>query len=211
MNKYLKNLIILVIFLSFLEPFSILANSLEDPQIRIRNYVLPLGQTVNLDDQGDLKMTFVNLSSQEEEACPVKAELSIIDKGKTENIYICKKETKSLRTDRLIIQFLKSNPDNWAKFQITTKSFSSLKNPLPNEEKILVEDSVSQEIIEKLNIEEIEIELKDPDNLIYQIVGKRNVKLFGIIKTKITVRADIDAKTGSIENVKESWWKFLVW
>jgi hypothetical protein len=43
----------------------------------------------------------------------------------------------------------------------------------------------------------------------YEVKAEKQVKLFGFIKTKMHVQAQVDAETGNVTNIKKPWWAFL--
>ncbi|OYT36249.1 hypothetical protein B6U91_01655 [Candidatus Pacearchaeota archaeon ex4484_71] len=44
---------------------------------------------------------------------------------------------------------------------------------------------------------------------VYEIKRERSAKLFGILKRRMVVRAEVDAETGEVVKVKKAWWAFL--
>ena len=69
----------------------------------------------------------------------------------------------------------------------------------------MVKDKIRERLARELEDEEIEL---DEDG-IYQYRAKKQVKLFGFIRTRIRVRAEINAETGELVRIKNSWWAFL--
>jgi hypothetical protein len=53
------------------------------------------------------------------------------------------------------------------------------------------------------NYEEDETEVE------YEVSAKKEAKVFGFIKSKMKVKAYVDAETGEVTKVKKSWWSFL--
>ena len=65
-------------------------------------------------------------------------------------------------------------------------------------------DTASEKAIGTLKLKkDVEIELKDTGKPTYEVIGKKEVKVFGFIKT------EVNAETGNIEKTKKPWWSFL--
>ena len=68
----------------------------------------------------------------------------------------------------------------------------------------------SEKAIQTLELKkEIQIDLKDTGKLSYEVIGKKEVKLFGFIKKEMLVKTEISAETGAIEKTEKPWWSFL--
>ena len=69
----------------------------------------------------------------------------------------------------------------------------------------MVKDKVRERVEKELEDEEIEL----GEDGVYQYKAKKKVKLFGFIRTRTRVRAKINAETGELERIRNSWWAFL--
>lgn len=69
--------------------------------------------------------------------------------------------------------------------------------------------TASETAINQLKLKYAEIELKEVGKPIYEITGKKEVKIFGLFKKEMLVKTQIDAETGNIEKTKKPWWSFL--
>lgn len=78
----------------------------------------------------------------------------------------------------------------------------------------IMPNTASEKAIQKLGDLGFVIELKNvgtgTEKSRYVASGKKDVRIFGIIKAKMNVQADIDAKTGEVSNEVYPWWRFLV-
>ena len=71
-------------------------------------------------------------------------------------------------------------------------------------------DTASEKAIGTLKLKkDVEIELKDTGKPTYEVIGKKEVKLFGFIKTEMSIKVEVNAETGKIEKTKKPWWSFL--
>ncbi len=83
-------------------------------------------------------------------------------------------------------------------------------NTTKGRKEIKVMPSVASEVaITRLKLLGFKIELKDVGKPVYEVNGEQDVKVLGFMKTKMKVKAEIDAETGKV-NVKRPWWSFLV-
>jgi hypothetical protein len=73
----------------------------------------------------------------------------------------------------------------------------------------MLPDQVKEKIRERLSqeTEDEEIELNEDGD--YQYQGKKEAKLFGFIKVKEKVKAQVNAKTGEVIKLSKPWWSFL--
>jgi len=69
--------------------------------------------------------------------------------------------------------------------------------------------TVSNIAIKQLKLKNYKIELKDVGNLVYEIVGKKNVKIMGFIKVEMKIKSQVNAESGFIEKTEKPWWSFL--
>jgi len=88
------------------------------------------------------------------------------------------------------------------------KVYGTFKNNETKEVRILP-DQVKEKIRERLarELEGEEIEL-DEDG-VYQVQSRKRARLFGFIRVRERVRAEINSETGEIIRVRNSWWGFL--
>jgi len=79
----------------------------------------------------------------------------------------------------------------------------------------IMPDTASQVAIERLKLLGFTIEFKDvgkrgnDSEFVYDIEGEKEVKVLGFLKTRMKVKARINAENGEME-VKRPWWSFLV-
>ena len=59
------------------------------------------------------------------------------------------------------------------------------------------------------SIELKEVGKKEDIQLAYELQAQRHVKILGLFKAKIQVKAQIDAETGEVIQTKKPWWAFL--
>ena len=69
----------------------------------------------------------------------------------------------------------------------------------------MVKNRIRERVLRELEDEEIEL---DEDG-IYQYRARKRVKLFGFIRARTRVRAEINAETGELKKIRNSWWAFL--
>ncbi|MBN1274671.1 hypothetical protein JXA12_00055, partial [Candidatus Woesearchaeota archaeon] len=67
----------------------------------------------------------------------------------------------------------------------------------------------SETATSQLGLQDYEIELKDVGKPVYEITGKKDVRIIGFIKAKMVVKSQINAETGIIEETEKPWWSFL--
>jgi len=81
-----------------------------------------------------------------------------------------------------------------------------------NDKEIKIMPETASEIaIQKLNLKkEIQIELKDTGKSVYEIDGKKDVKLLGLVEIEMPVKVQVNIENGDVENVDKPWWSFLV-
>jgi hypothetical protein len=46
-------------------------------------------------------------------------------------------------------------------------------------------------------------------SLVYEMDTERTARVFGLLKTRMRVRAEVDAETGEVVRVRKPWWAFL--
>lgn len=81
-----------------------------------------------------------------------------------------------------------------------------------NEKEVkIMPDTVSEIAIAKLGTLNFKIELKDIGKLVYDISGKKQVKVLGFFRKEMVVKIQISADTGEVKKIKKPWWSFLVW
>jgi hypothetical protein len=89
-----------------------------------------------------------------------------------------------------------------------------------NAEVKVMPDTASETALERLRLKtcseenNCSIELKEVGKneemkLAYELKTERNSRVFGMFKTKMNVRAQVDAETGELLKVKKPWWAFL--
>ena len=69
----------------------------------------------------------------------------------------------------------------------------------------MVKDRVRERVARELEDEEIELD----EEGIYKFRARKKVKLFGFIRTRVRVRAEINSETGELLRIRNSWWAFL--
>lgn len=100
-----------------------------------------------------------------------------------------------------------------------TKLKISLSNGRNAEVKIMP-DTASEKAFERLRLKVCNeengctIELKqvgqgEEAKLAYEVQAERHAKLLGLFRTKLQVRAQIDAENGEVIQTKKPWWAFL--
>src|SRR3989344_761999 len=74
----------------------------------------------------------------------------------------------------------------------------------------IMPDTASEKAIATLELKkEVIIELKDTGKHIYEITGKKEVKILALFKTEMQVKTQIDAQTGNVDKTEKPWWGFL--
>ena len=97
-----------------------------------------------------------------------------------------------------------------------TKLYAGLSNGRHAEVKIMP-DTASERALERLRLklcENCSIELKETGKgeearLAYELRTQKKARLLGIFKTRMHVRAQVDAENGEVVQVKKPWWAFL--
>ena len=97
------------------------------------------------------------------------------------------------------------------------KNESKLKVNLSNGEERdvkILPDVASQNAIDVFKSRNITVELKEVGNgtnkeVVYQVDGEKEVKLFGFIKVQAKLKAMVDSDTGEVSDFKRPWWSFL--
>lgn len=116
-----------------------------------------------------------------------------IEKISEDSISIREKDTTIETSKKLIIEEKKL-------FMETAKGKKEIK---------IMPSTASEIAVNQLKLKYVEIELKEVGKPIYEITGKKEVKIFGLFKKEMTVKTYIDAETGDIEKTKKPWWSFL--
>ncbi len=89
-----------------------------------------------------------------------------------------------------------------------------------NAEVKIMPETASETALERLRLKvcneenDCKIELKqvgqgEQAKLAYEVQAERHAKLFGLFRTKLQVRAQIDAENGEVIQTKKPWWAFL--
>ena len=74
----------------------------------------------------------------------------------------------------------------------------------------IMPDTASEKAIATLELKkDVIIELKDTGKPIYEITGKKEVKILALFKTEMQVKTQIDAQTGNVDKTEKPWWSFL--
>jgi len=74
----------------------------------------------------------------------------------------------------------------------------------------IMPETASEKAIQTLELKkDTRIELKDTGKPTYEVSGKKEVKLFGFIKTEMPIKTEVNAETGNIEKTEKPWWSFL--
>ncbi|MBI4159503.1 hypothetical protein HY500_04590 [Candidatus Woesearchaeota archaeon] len=79
-----------------------------------------------------------------------------------------------------------------------------------NKEVKVMPSTASDIAINQLNLKSYEIELKDAGRPVYNVIGKRDIKILGLIKSEMKIQTRVSAETGDIETTEKPWWSFLV-
>jgi len=61
------------------------------------------------------------------------------------------------------------------------------------------------------SIELKEVRVRNENKAAYEIQAQRHARILGLFKTKMQVRAQIDAENGEIIKIKKPWWAFLAY
>ena len=69
----------------------------------------------------------------------------------------------------------------------------------------MVRDKIRERV--KRELEEEEIELDEEGT--YQYRARKRVRILGLFRARATVRAEINAETGELVRIRNSWWAFL--
>ena len=88
------------------------------------------------------------------------------------------------------------------------KVYGVFKNNNTKEIRVMP-DMVKNKIREKIARELEDEEIKLDEDGIYQYRARKKVKLFGFIRTRIRVSAEINSETGELVKIRNSWWGFL--
>jgi len=88
------------------------------------------------------------------------------------------------------------------------KVYGTFKNNETKEIRVLP-DQVREKIRERLarELEDEEIELDEEG--IYRYRAMKRARLFGFIRTRVSVRAEVNSETGELVRIRNSWWGFL--
>lgn len=74
-------------------------------------------------------------------------------------------------------------------------------------------DTASETAIQKLGDLGFKIELKDTGQLktapVYEASAKKDVRILGLFKARMTVKTEIDAQTGEAGKIIKPWWSFF--
>lgn len=72
-------------------------------------------------------------------------------------------------------------------------------------------DVASEKAIQTLRLRKdiASIQLKDTGKPIYEIVGRKDVRVLGMVKAEMPVKTEIDATNGEIEKTDKPWWSIL--
>ena len=95
------------------------------------------------------------------------------------------------------VTLYKSNKTLYGEFKNETKEVRVMPD--------MVKEKVRTRLARELEDEEIEL---DEDG-IYQYKARKKVKLLGLIRIKMRVRAEINSETGELVRIRNSWWAFL--
>ncbi|MBA7681588.1 hypothetical protein ES703_89928 [subsurface metagenome] len=69
----------------------------------------------------------------------------------------------------------------------------------------MVKDKVRERVARELENQTIEL---DEDG-VYQFRARKRARLFGFIRVRVKVRAEINSETGELVKIRNSWWAFL--
>ncbi len=110
--------------------------------------------------------------------------------------------------------------DTELEFENETGKVKVKRNDGNSTEVKVMPSTASEKAIEALSLnncveeEGCTIELKEvgegSDNkLVYDVESEKDVKIFGFIKTKMKVHAEVDAETGEVVKTSKTWWAFM--
>ena len=135
--------------------------------------------------------------------------ISVRDVG----VIVVKSETEVESGKEIIIEYQQSGKEGILPVEVKTSERLEYKDSmllLNNKEIKIMPDTASEIAISTLQLKkEIEIELKDTGKPIYEIIGNKEVKIFGLFKKEMSIKIEINAETGNIEKIKKPWWSFL--
>lgn len=195
------------------------------PKIGTSEVSLEIGQTIFLGDVEWIKLTLEDISKTcIEESCGEYAEIHLNVKDRNVTSKIIENGQYNLEGE-LLIYFL-GREENIGKFKviiqddkkeeikkIKTKEKVEIKNDriyVNNKEIKIMPNTASEKAIETLNLKkEVEIGLKDTGKPIYEIIGKKEAKIFGLFRKEMKVKIQINSDTGEIEKIEKPWWSFL--
>jgi len=101
--------------------------------------------------------------------------------------------------------------------QNRTRLYAEMSNGEHSEIKVMP-DRASETALERLRLkncgENCTIELKevglgDEAKMAYELKTQRSARILGLFRTRMEVRAQVDADTGEIVRVRKPWWAFL--
>ena len=78
-----------------------------------------------------------------------------------------------------------------------------------NREIKVMPSTASDIAINQLRLKSYQIELKDVGTAVYEISGKKDVKIIGLFKTEMSTTSQVNTGTGNIEKTDKPWWSFL--
>ena len=92
---------------------------------------------------------------------------------------------------------------------IPTPSITDASNTQTEGDK-LRDDKVSDKDAVRIESNENErVEANMEEKSIYKVTDKKEVKLFGIFKKKMTIESEVNGATGEVLKVKKPWWSFI--
>jgi len=101
--------------------------------------------------------------------------------------------------------------------QNRTRLYAEMSNGEHAEIKVMP-DKASETALQRLKLqncgENCTIELKEVAvgnqmKMAYELTTQRSARLFGLFRTRMEVRAQVDSETGEIVRVRKPWWAFL--
>jgi hypothetical protein len=78
-----------------------------------------------------------------------------------------------------------------------------------NKEVKVMPSTASETALNQLRLKGYTIELKDTGKPVYEVTGKKDVKVLGLFKSEMTITSTIDAQTGAVEKTTKPWWGFM--